>query len=377
MRASDVQLLRAIGKHGFEGRRAGAFYLALASLTMAIAATQSWAAWGADDPFLSTRVAMAQSPGASVAAQEDPSTVVETPWWAEMPEQAWTIDYRCRSIVNSTTSYQFGTPEPPSAGGWAPLSRLEFPIDSVWNGFQIGYRRPNWDIHFEWLTPIQHDIHGDLKDYDWTVPDAPFTDLGMANERWVDGQMTDLGLDIRLWNRVFGMPVDLWSTVGFRWQRFSLMCYDALQYKSEDVWLPTPDFYPGDVLSFNQQYYLTYLGGQLRSMLDLGVLPPINISFQTDWANVQAYNVDHHLLREGDRYTMDRTQGNSWHLGLTSEMPVTRRINIGFSADYLQIYTTGRHHHLNIPEDENWTWTNGVRVKSDQTWLTAFAGLRF
>lgn len=47
------------------------------------------------------------------------------------------------------------------------------------------------------------------------------------------------------------------------------------------------------------------------------------------------------------------------------------------AVDYLQIHTRGRHRLLNEPLDQDETWDHGVRVWSDQTWLTAFARVRF
>jgi len=291
------------------------------------------------------------------------------------PERVWTIDYQFRSLSNSGTAYEFGMPEPPP-DGWSPLSRLEFPVNSLWHGLRVGFRKPQWEARFEWLTPIGKAIHGDLEDRDWMTPGADFTDLGIAQQRWIDGQMAELGLSLRLWDHCIGWPVDLWGITGFRWQRFNIMTYDLVQLKEDNVWPEDPYTYQGDVLSFHQQYYLTYLGGQLRTVLDLTFLPPITITFQGDWANAQAYNVDHHLLREGDRYTMERTHGDSWHVGLTAEAPITKHISAGLQADYLQIETRGRHRWLNEPLGVDESWTNGVHVWSDQTWLTAFIGFR-
>jgi hypothetical protein len=309
--------------------------------------------------------------------QSDPGTPNQDHLWTPSPppDRVWTIDYQFRSLSASKTVYEFGTPDPPPEG-WAPLSRLEFPVSALWHGLKLGFRQPNWDVHFEWLTPMVKNIDGDLHDYDWMDPEAgDYTDLGIMQQRWIDGQMLDLGLEIRAWKDCFGLPVDFWPTIGFRWQRFNIMAYDLVQVKEGNVWPPDPYTYQGDVISFHQQYYLTYLGGQLRGVLNFPVAP-VALTFQADWANAQAYNVDHHLLREGDRYTMERTHGDSWHVALTAEAPITKHISIGCQVDYLQIRTRGTHHWLNEPLDQDETWDNGVRVWSDQTWLTAFVGFR-
>jgi hypothetical protein len=289
---------------------------------------------------------------------------------------SWTVDYRVRQFCDSRTNYEFGTPELPP-DGWTPLSRLCFPLDSTWHGLDVGIDRPNWELHLSWMTPMERGIDGDMEDYDWTIPGADFTDLGFTKQHWTDGQMLDLGFNLRLWNDPFGWPVEVWGAGGFRWQRFGLMCYDLAQVKWDDEWLSPPYTEAGDVIAFKQEYAMGYLGGQLRTRLFPTARRPIRVVFQGDWAGVGARNVDHHLLREGDRYTIETTHGSSWHLGLTADVPVTRRLEVGVAVDYLQIHTRGRHRLLNEPLGQDYTWDNGVRVWSDQTWLTAFARVRF
>ncbi len=287
------------------------------------------------------------------------------------PAWTWTFDYRFRSLTNSHTSYEFGTPELPP-DGWAPLSRLNFNIDSLWHGVQIGLKRPRWGLHVEYLLPLQRSVQGSLDDYDWDPPGAGFTDLGIARQRWTDGHMLDAGAEFLLLDRPWGLPLEIWPLAGFRWQRFHLMCYDLVQYKEGGVWPVDPFRDAGNVLAFNQQYYAGYFGGQLRTSLALGRLPALRLTLQGDWACTEGYNVDHHLIREGDRYTIEKTYGGAWHAGLTAEMPLRTRLSLGCQIDYLAISTTGSHRLLNAPFDVDQSWTHGVRAWSDQTWLTAF-----
>jgi len=297
--------------------------------------------------------------------------------WAarQDPAHVWTIDYKFRSLSKSSTSYQFGTDFPPP-DGWTPLSRLHFELNSLWHGVEIGFQKPLWGVHCEWLMPMQRNIDGNLNDYDWMIPDADYTDLGIAKERWIDGQMLDFNFEFRIWDEPFGLPIDVWPVLGVRWQRFDLMCYDAVQVKDGNVWPPNPTTYPGDVLSFNQQYFVGYLGGQLRTTVNLPVVPSFDLMFEGDWGATRGYNIDHHLLRPGDRYTMETTDGDSWHIALSAEVPVTRRLSMGFEAAYLQIHTTGKHRLRNEPLNEDETWDYGVKNQSEQTWLTAFVRVR-
>jgi hypothetical protein len=113
----------------------------------------------------------------------------------------------------------------------------------------------------------------------------------------------------------------------------------------------------------------------LHSTIHIENLPDINIKFQGDWGDVQAYNIDHHLLREGDRYTMESTHGDSWHIAFTTEVPVRKHLTIGFQVDYLEMQTHGKHHFQNIPLGTDEVWSDGVHAWSNQTWMTGFIKL--
>jgi hypothetical protein len=304
-------------------------------------------------------------PPAVVPASVIPSIVAETP-------RTWTIDYRFRSFVNSQTSYEVGTHEFPP-GGWAPLSMLRFPLDSSWHGLQVGVEKPEWGFHVEWLTPISREIHGDLADYDWNPPnpDGSFTDLGFMHETWTDGQMVTLDVERKLTERFFGVPVELWPIVGFRWQRFDLTAYDLNQVKFDNQW--TSIRVPGDIITFNQQYYIAYVGGQLRKTFYIAETRPIHLTFQGDWGYTWAYNIDHHLL--GDFYGLQADQGSSWHIAFTAEVPLNECVSCGVQADYLNIRTTGTDREIGRPTPG--PRTNGVTSYSDQTSITAFVRLNY
>ena len=280
-------------------------------------------------------------------------------------------------MSNSSTSYEFGTSELPPEG-WAPLSRLNFGLDSYWHGLRLRLDRPAWEVHAEWLTPAQEGIQGELLDYDWLPPnsDSSFTDLGMLRERWINGQLLDISVDIQLSDELFGSPIEIWPLGGFRWQRLHVMCYDLLQAKEDNVWPSDPYVYTGDVIDFKQDYYSPFVGVQLRTMLDYWLLPRTQLTLEGDWGYVAARNIDHHLIREGDRYTIETTSGSAGHIGFTSEFLISNHLSLGLDIDYLQIRTAGTHRWVNVPMGIDETWDHGVRVWSDQTWLTVFACCR-
>ena len=292
----------------------------------------------------------------------------------QSPFEGWSIDYRVRSVHSSYTSYEFGMPESEPVS-WAPLSKLEFPLNSTWHGLQIMRKTANTNLRFEWLTPIGNGINGEMHDYDWMMPGADFTDLGITRQRWNDGQMLDFNLQYRLLDHLFILPVEFWLSGGFRWQRFDITAYDAVQVKEGNVWPPNPWTYDGDVITFNQQYSTEYIGGEFRTTLAWIPALPLQLRLMGDYGAAQGYNCDHHLLREGDRYTMESTTGDSLHYALSAELSLSRTITLGAQYDQLFIRTQGEHRWYNEPYGTDERWRNGVRVQSDQSWFTIFLRL--
>ncbi len=304
----------------------------------------------------------------------------------EEPCEVWTIDYLTRPYFNSHTCYQFGTaPTDPDwpPPGYAPLSKLDFALDSTWTGMRVGVENSDVGIHFEWLAPIQRHIDGHMVDYDWNIlspRDDPsrLDSQTLSSQRWNEGQMLDLGGRFKLADLLPRVPLEVWPMLGFRWQRFGITC-SGLDYVVP-AHGPQPQYDGVDVLTFNQQYYLLYIGGQLRTEVHcLGV--PVAVTFQGDWAGTWGYNVDHHLLYELygiHRYTMESTSGGAMHLALIAEALISRRLSVGLQADHLAIRTTGSHRWaMTGAASVDMTWDNGVTVKSDQTSLTAFVRARY
>ena len=128
---------------------------------------------------------------------------------------------------------------------------------------------------------------------------------------------------------MFGQPIEVWPLGGFRWQRFHLMCYDLVQLKEDNVWPTDPYAYAGDVIDFKQDYYSPYAGVQLRTLLTFWSMLPTRLTLQFDAGYVAARNTDHHLIREGNRYTFERTAGRSGHIAFTSELLLGENMSLG------------------------------------------------
>jgi hypothetical protein len=338
---------------------------------------------------LSFFVVVALSTGVVLAADEAlPPSDSEPPAWepddaslslAEPAAPIWTLDYRVRSYVGSHTSFQFGAGNVPKS--YAPLSKLDWSLDSVWSGLEVGVEKPDWRISCEWLMPMTRDISGRMEDFDWSGADRAPGSIQQSSERWREGQVLDLKGAFKLTDHISRLPIEVWPTTGFRFQRFSMMAFDTLQVVNDSTIAVTPPLPPagtlmkGDSITFNQQYYMAYIGGQLRAPLELFERHPLQLIFQGDWAATWGYNVDHHLGYEPSihSFCMDTTQGGAMHLALAAETPLSKRFSLGFQVDHTAIRTSGSHHDLETGARTNDVRnTDGVYVRSDQTSLTAY-----
>ncbi len=286
------------------------------------------------------------------------------------PCRVWYIDYRIQQMFGYT-AYQFGT-QPPTGPQYAPLSKLDFSLNSTWTGLRVGVQKPNLDIHLEWLMPMVQHIDGVMSDCDWNINDprnnpTRLDSFTHSSERWNDGQKLELEGDYKYSNCLLGMPIEVWPLAGFRFQRFDITAYNI-----DYIVPPLGPYYEGDTITFNQQYYIGYVGAQLRRSIERECRPPVNLIFQFDYGAAGAYNVDHHLLREGNRYTMESTGGDALHFALVADVPLNCHLSLGLQADYTRIRTTGTHRMLNEPLRVDESWTNGVLVKSEQTALTGY-----
>lgn len=274
-------------------------------------------------------------------------------------------------FMGSHTSYEFGNPEAPYQ---APLSRLEFPLDSWWVGAKMRAGFPRFSIGVEALTTASKAAEGHMQDSDWEDNARPTT-LSIYSESpcrlstsWIVS--TDVDLKISDW---IGLPswFDLRPLVGFRWQEFQFTAHDGLQvYPGYPGMAPDP--LPGDAIGFEQTYWQYYAGA--RAGIELpkpAMLKSLTALLQLDWGYVEAQNTDHHLLR-GKRYTLEETTGDALHGSVGLAAGLTERLTLSLDGDFLRINTTGTHRWL----DQNFSpvideqWSHGVKVWSEQNRLS-------
>ncbi|MFH1032947.1 MAG: omptin family outer membrane protease [Pseudomonadota bacterium] len=307
-----------------------------------------------------------------------------------LPPQAiegFYISPKLRRLVNSHTSYQFGDPEQRQLN---PLSRLEFPLDSWWGGLEVGLGHADYSWRLELMTNISRDSDsGRMKDSDWENIAQPGvkTTYSESHCRLKPSLTLDGSVDYSL-RQHLELPrgLDLRPLVGLRYQRYTFVSYDGDQVSRAGADAPwvSDGYMGGESIWFRQEYLQPYLGLRLSYGLDLPqALAPAGrraeISLQGDWAHVWGANRDHHLLREGDRITQERTTGQAWHASLGLKVPVGSLAFLGLSGDYLRIRTSGTHDMYNSAYGDAATisFDHGVEVWSDQLSLTLFLEIPF
>jgi len=292
------------------------------------------------------------------AAPAEPKDSSEKPWSAEL---------KVKRFFSSHTSYEFGNPEPPYQ---APLSRLEFPMNTWWVGGEFRRRFPRFSVGLEVFGSIPMESDLVFKDSDWSNDAHPdVKDIySEAQCRVEPSYMVRGDVDLKIADWV-GLPVwfDLRPVVGVRWQNLNFLVHNGVQVYPAPWDNTPPDPYPGDCIRFEQTYWQYFLG--LRMSYDLGRhvrVSRLKLQGQLDWANIQGDNKDRHLLRQGNRWTYEKTSGTAWHASLGIKHGLTKNINAGLEMEYLRIHTTGSHQWVHDVGNANESWVNGVSVWSEQ-----------
>jgi len=276
------------------------------------------------------------------------------------------LGIKAEYLFNSHTSFEFGNPFPPYQ---APLSRLEFPLDSLWGGIELRFSHPRFSISGELLTNAIGDTNGRFKDSDWDDASNPTlkTIYSESSCRMEKSYMAKIDIDLEVsdWLK---LPewFSLRPVTGFRYQDFRMMTHDGIQF---EPYSGTPPLdMPGNGIHFKQTYWQYFIG--IRSNMDmekLARLPATTLLMQLDWAYVEGSNEDHHLLRIGRRFTYEKTYGDAWHASVGLKKGLTKNLVLGFELDYLQIITKGNHRLVNEPLRIDFSFSNGVKVWSEQT----------
>lgn len=283
----------------------------------------------------------------------------------------WTVTLQTRYFFRSHTSYEFGNPYPPYQ---APLSRLEFPLNTWWAGASLRREFSRFSVGAEAFRNVTSRSDGVMTDSDWdddAHPDVK-TIYSESSCRMEPSYMVygDVDLKISDWLR---LPkwLDLRPAAGIAWQRFSVVAYNGLQTYPAPGSTQPPDPLPGDLINLEQTYWRLFTG--FKVAFDLGrpfSLSSLKLLTQLDWGYVYGTNEDYHLLRSGRRITNDTTTGDAWHAQVNLKAGITRNFSANIGLEYLRITTTGTHRLVNEPLGVDFSFDHGVKVWSEQMNVT-------
>lgn len=290
--------------------------------------------------------------------------------------ETFSVGGKLKYFFRSHTSYEFGNPFPPFQ---EPLSRLEFPINTWWGGLEMKLNLSRFSFGLEGITNVTQNAHGKFEDSDWDDENRPYekTIYSQSEMRVAPSYMVrlDADVDVSDWLRL-PKGLSIRPVAGFRWQKFNLVSHDGTQW---DLTGFAPEYaLPGEGIRFKQEYWQYFIG--LRSILDLSYatgLKSLVLLMQADWAYVEGKNEDHHLLRQGRRFTYESTYGEAWHASIGLKKDLGTNFRIGLDADYLAIKTTGKHRLVNADFNIDMDVSNGVRTWSDQASVSLTLEYRF
>ncbi|MBM4200057.1 MAG: omptin family outer membrane protease, partial [Gammaproteobacteria bacterium] len=234
------------------------------------------------------------------------------------PASVWSLEAKLKGLFSSHTSYEFGNPVTPYQ---SPLSRLEFPINSVWGGLEGRGDFSLFSAGVEFLTSVADQESGNFRDRDWNDNEVPqrLTNYGETDTRLLPSYQlrADIVMPVAALLRLPDR-FDLSPVAGFRWQQLNLTPHDGTQFDYPSAGDPPEAIrLPGDAIRFQQNWYQYFLG--LKIGYDFGSLAGLSrlrLQSQLDWGYTYGENVDNHLLREAKRITTDATTGDAWHASL-------------------------------------------------------------
>ncbi len=280
-----------------------------------------------------------------------------------------------KKYFSSFTSYQFPNPFPPGAD---PLSRLEFPIDQWFAGLRSGYRTTSWSVDSQAWINTSRESRFRMQDSDWDDESMPGqkTIFSESKCRLNRGVLLDMAVGMIIPLEQIPNFCKVKGLVGYRYQSFYFTTHDGIQTILGDGSAPLD----GDGIDFKQVFYHYYCGLNARTSLDPSgfvlMLPRVILEVQVDYGLVQAKNEDLHLLREGDRLTIQNTRGHCWHGFASVEFLALSDMRTLVEVDFKRSLTNGSHRLLNGLLDIDFSF-EGSRVWSDQASISVTGELRF
>jgi outer membrane protease len=184
-------------------------------------------------------------------------------------------------------------------------------------------------------------------------------------------------LELQLSFTIPGRRLDNFRPVaGYRYDYFFFTTHDGFQVSLTDG---NADL-PGDGIEFKQRFHHYYLGGVFNKRVHLqsltSLMSGLDVECQVDYGIVNARNEDLHLLRSGERITVERTNGHCWHVRVRAALYSSANGLLGVEAAFKRMLTNGSHELTNRILNLDFSF-GGSQVWSDQAYISAYAAIKF
>lgn len=290
----------------------------------------------------------------------------------------WEFDLGLQRFMMSHTSYEIGNSDAPFQ---KPLSRLVFPMNTWW--LDLGLRRtcPRWSIGLKSDFRVSREVDGRMTDEDWLNPNVPdyLTTLSESACRLDKGFLfrTDVDVNISDWLRLPSC-FEIRPLFAFQFQRLSFSDHDGVQWQdgsyADDDEMSLNQYtdaqaQPNPTITFRQDYYIYQIGCKGAYNHEFNKNLTVRLYGEASWGPVVGFNEDHHMARAGNLFGYIKSSGNSYYFVTGLDFVIAKSLKLGVFMDHLGIRTYGEARHYNAPRGEDWKWTDGVKVWSDQTTL--------
>ena len=289
----------------------------------------------------------------------------------------WNFDFSAATgYWSGDMNYQIGGDVRDMWGGHYevndPLSKLEFP-------FNVMMITANGSISYADLIEARlsyshnlTDPHTKMKDSDWDNSADP-SQLTVFSES--DAALTAYAIEgeIKFWlARKYNDKNHLTAAFGpgfaYSYQNLSWLMSNLDQWEPPNPAIPHV-IVPGPDLTYDAEVYAPSIGlyGKLKTSWAL-------LEANVGWCFISTHEVDHHLLRSGNRTTITNASGNGVKANLSAKFSLHKNLYLMTNIGLFSFEARGTQHQFNYGED--WTQISN-KAKSTQLMSTVGIGYQF
>lgn len=261
------------------------------------------------------------------------------------------LEFGLGALVGDTT-YEIGGQSYSSTMGprdyHSPLSRLEFPLNSVMLNLGAKLKLGEHLSVYGTAGTNVWDNTPKLKDSDWYSPDS--LDLYSESDCDLKSLTADCGLRYNFNQHTFGYVTDIdtyheanWRfnlSAGYRYEHFEFDCDNLYQSSPSGQKPEKVGWWPQQVISYEIDYQLPYVKAGVQTWNDF-----VSFEAAAGWIpRALATDRDHHILKS----TTSRgdTDGYGYLAAVNLRCKLSRNWDLNCLFDYTRILTDGTQHQV-------------------------------